>query len=268
MIVLKRALPRPDDSKVLFICGSKGTGKTTFVTTGSKFITRKYSREEPIFCDDVVILQGDTNGTLGPAALGLIPQVIDLSAVTRIDAWIDAVKQALPEVRKGFENKTLRILGVDLGQVDRLLRDGVEDAKGWVAAGKKAKDVYDMLRSLPNAILAGMSHLQVPLELARDNVATDRREAVSVGGAKSTMVSNLFQSHRNIWVANADHVLVTERKRPVVGTSNVEAKPLRYVVHTQHTSKYEAGGRWESYFQPEEPADLRAMLTKVYGEVV
>lgn len=265
MTTLKRAVPKPDDSKVLFICGSKGTGKTTFVTSGSKFITRKYSREEPIHCDDVVILQGDTNGTLGPAALGLIPQVIDLSAITDLETWLTAVKKVLPELRKGFESKDFRILGVDLGQVDRLLRAKVgSSTQGWVEAGNKAKDVYDLLRSLPNAILAGMSHLQVPLELAASSTTSDRRDAVSVGGQKATLVSSLFQGHRNAWVPNADHVIVTLRKRPTTGNATLPT----YSVLLQNTAKYEAGGRWESYFQPEEPANLRAMLTKVYGEVV
>lgn len=257
-------------TRVLVVMGAKSTGKTTFVCTGSKFAPKKLPCSPRVELSDCVFIQNDTNGVLGPYAIGLEPHVVDLSDAKDLHDWKKRFDAAYAELKPLFADGTYRILGMDLSMMDKLWRDLYiaqaehDTPKNWDDVSSKSLAVYRMLRTLPNATIVIMTHVNVPAEIASKtdaNVlirAQEARDAQAVGGSRATTTTDLSKSSKGPWWANADAILTMKRKK--LGEGKFE-----YNVRIAPSNKVEAGGRWESFFNSDEPAHLRTLLDKVYG---
>lgn len=257
-------------SRVLLVLGSKSVGKTTFCVSGSQYTPATLPAKPTIHCKDVVILQSDTGGVLGPLALGLEPDVVDLSGCTKMQDWDKLFNEAVRDLRPLFANGTYRVLGIDLTALDKMWRQvfvaeaETDSPKNWDSVSAKALAVYRMLRDLPNVTLVGMAHVNVPAEIASRTDATvltrmqASRDAQAVGGERATMTADLSKGFKSVWVNNADAVLALRRKK--------EGGVAKHTVRLTPNKSIESGGRWESYFKDEEPALLYPMLKTVYGD--
>lgn len=260
-------------TRVLVVMGAKSTGKTTFTVTGSAHAPAKLPTTPRVACHDVVLLQNDTNGVLGPYAIGLEPLVVDLSDAQSMQDWDKRFNEAFKELQPLFAARKLSILGIDFSMMDKLWRDlyiaqaETDSPKNWDSVGAKSLAVYRMLRRLPNATIVCMTHVNVPAEIASKqdpNVLVrqqEARDAQAVGGQRATTTTDLSKSAKGPWWANADAILTMRRKKLSDGKFD-------YVVRVAPSNKVEAGGRWESLFSAEEPAHLRTLLKKVYGDAI
>lgn len=261
------------NSRVLLVAGAKSTGKTTFVCSASKYATDDVlPLKTSVECSDVVLVQNDTGGSLGPLGLGLEPLVVDLSGAKNKVEWDKLFNEAYKELYAGFSEGKFRILGIDLTALDKLLREQYvmqsekPQPQDWERVTSKARAVYVMLRALPNVTLVGMTHLAVKTEMINDPAllqrAHDALDAVAVGGERSVTTYALTKGHKEVWTHNADQVFVMRRQR-----AKGSGQGATYSVRLEGNSKVEAGGRWRPYFDADEqPAHLGKLMKKVYGD--
>lgn len=271
---LLRKASEVTNSRVLVVAGAKSTGKSTFVVSGSKHAPSEFPVKTRVECSDVVLIQNDTGGSLGPLGAGLEPLVIDLSGAKNKQEWDKLFNEAFKELMAGFTEGKHRILGIDLTALDKMLRDQYvaqsanDSPKDWEQVTSKARAVYVMLRSLPNVTLIGMTHLAVVAEIVSKSDPTilarqqEARNVVAVGGERSTITYSLAKGHKELWLHNADQVFVMRRKRAAA-----PGQKASYLVRLEGNSQIEAGGRWRPFFDADEqPAHLGQLLKKVYGD--
>lgn len=263
----------PTASRILLVAGAKATGKTTFVTSGSQFTPEKIPHDGKLIeCSDVCLLQNDSGGHEGPRAVGLKPIRMDLSGAKNKMEWDKLFNEAYKEIHALFVEKKLRILGIDLTALDKILRDmyvanaNTDTPKNWEQVTSKALAVYRLLKALPNATIVGMTHLAVQQELTKDGEQLERlraaRDASSVGGERSLTTYSLTKGHKEIWMHNANQIFVMRRKR-----AKVKGERPSYMVRLEGNSQIEAGGRWRAFFDADEqPAHLYSILKTVYKD--
>lgn len=280
-----------DDSQVvghghrsMLVLGSKSTGKTSFVVSGSEHCPAVLPHKGGLIaCDDVALIQVEAESALGALDLGLRPKVIDLSGIAGWQKLNSEIAKAVQFLRPLAESGQIKIVGIDLGAIDKEIRTWAAGDK-VIPAGKlgqdevalNAKDVnwgaveaqgvalYRALRTLP-CLVVGMAHLKVtaynPFSAKETGdqkaMAELVREQQGFGGDKSKLTADMSGGVYKIWLANVSNLFARELQVDKAGKKT-------YVTHTSSGEMFEAGSRRQSVLKPVETRTLQEILKDMY----
>lgn len=265
------------------VLGAKATGKTSFVASGSEACPATLPHKGPLVdCDDVAFIQVEAESVLGAMDLGLRPRVIDVSNIAGWQKMNQEIAKAIAFLRPLCDSGEIKIVGIDLGAIDKEIRawaagdkvvpanklgsdDTALNAKdvNWGAVEAQGLSLYRALRTL-NCLVVGMAHLKVtaynPFSAKETGDQKQMGELVrqqtGFGGEKSKLTADLSGGVYKPWVANASHLFT----RDIVDSNGKS----QYVTHTASNPMFEAGSRRASKLQPVETRTLKAMLEDVY----
>ncbi len=277
---------KPDDQVVghghrsSLVLGAKATGKTSFVVSGSQACPDVLPHKGGLVaCDDVVLLQVEAESALGAMDLGLRPKVIDVSHIPGWQKRNQEIAKAITFLRPRCEWGQVKIVGIDLGAIDKEIRawaagdkvvrgdkmgndDVALNAKdvNWGAVEAQGTALYRALRTLP-CLVVGMAHLKVTAYNPFSAKETGDQKAMGelvrqqqgFGGDKSKLTADLSGGVYKPWVANASHLFARE----------IDEKG-KYVTHTASNPMFEAGSRRASKLAPVETRTLKQILADIY----
>lgn len=270
------------------LLGAKATGKTTFMTSASKFCTG-LPPKEAVECSDVAIIQFDAESALGAVSVGLVPRIIDLSGASGWQAQSIALAKAICYLKPLVESGEITVVGIDLGSLDKEIRawasgslpgslekgqlvtDMSAAASGkdtnWAQVSAAGLSIYRALRQLP-CLVIGMAHVK----LANNNPFKDKeaadvglaRDIKAFGGEAAKLTADLAAGVYSPWSANASFQFAREIESKNVGTPIAPKWESRYVTHCRDSAKFEVGCRFENKVAQTETQSLRALLETVY----
>lgn len=271
------------------VIGAKGTGKTTFVSSGSDFAPDALPANPLVLCPDVHIIQFDAESALGALNAGLNPNVIDLSDKRGWQEQKQGLARAINYLRPLAAKGEVKVVGVDLGILDKSIRawasgarpgaldkgelqiGGDEGASGkdtnWAAVGAQGLAIYDALRTLPCLVVA-MAHVKLannnPHKAKEDADVSLARDLRAYGGDASKATAHLAAGVLDPWMSNASFMFACQVEWKNTGTITAPKWESRYVVHTQDSQLFEAGNRAAAKMAPVEPRTLNAIMKDVY----
>lgn len=273
------------------VVGAKSTGKTSFVVSGSEFAPYPIKPGSGVVeCPDVVLLQVEAESALGAMDLGMRPRVIDLSNIAGWQALNMEIAKAIQFLRPLVDKGEVKIVGVDLGAIDKEIRawaagDKVvpKDKLGSMEVSLAAKDVnwgaveaqgtqlYRAFRTL-NCLVVGMAHLKVTNNNPFVSKQTDAeaknaemaRDVQGFAGDKAKLTADLSGGVYKPWLANCSFLFAREVEQKNVGTALAPKIESRYVTHCNSTPTFEAGTRRASKLAAVETRSLRALLDDSY----
>lgn len=269
----------------MLVLGSKSTGKTSFVVSGSQHTPDVIPHKGPLVaCDDVALIQIEAESALGALDLGLRPRVIDLSGVAGWQKLNQEIAKAVTFLRPLAASGEIKIVGIDLGAIDKEIRCwaagdkvvkegkmGNDDATlaakdvAWGAVEAQGVALYRAMRTLP-CLVVGMAHLKVtaynPFSAKEDAsqkaMAELVRDQQGFGGDKSKLTADMSGGVYKIWLANVSNLFAREL---IVDKAGKKA----YVTHTSSGDMFEAGSRRQSKLAPVETRTLNAILKDMYS---
>lgn len=271
------------------VLGAKATGKTTFVTSASKFAPDVLKLGEQVDCSDVAIIQFDAESTMGTVSAGLAPKVIDLSGLAGWQAQSNGLAKAISYLKPLVEKGEITVVGIDLGSLDnevrawasgslpgslekgQLVTDMSAAATGkdtnWAQVSAAGLSIYRSLRLLP-CLVIGMAHVK----LANNNPFKDKegadvalaRDLKSFGGEAAKVSADLAKGILSPWLANASFQFAREVQSKNVGTPIAPKWDSSYVTHCKDSDKFEVGCRFADAVAPIEKRTLNAILKGAY----
>jgi len=275
----------------ILVMGAKGTGKTTFSVSASKFADDTIGGPRRM-CSDVLLVQGDNEGHLGAMDAGLVPgMVLNMGKCKSWDgsiktpeglvkdpqSYISRWSRAYKRLGKVLSDGTIKIIIVDLNWPAKLIEKGItvslEDRNYWKLVSLQGQRLYDAFNRFDGVTVIGNAQMKVHAIWGEDtrkgpsensiNVANVR----SVGGERSSHTIDLAKGVASVWQDNASFIFTRKSMRGKEINGEV---PRIYKTVTQSTSQYEAKSRAQSVLKTIEPGELslRSLLKRVYGEDV
>lgn len=274
------------------VFGAKSTGKTSFVVSASQHAPADLKPgQKPVDCSDIALIQIEAESALGALDLGMRPKVIDLSGVPGWQKLNLEIAKAITFLRPLVEKGEIKVVGIDLGAIDKEIRAwaagdkvvmanklGTEEVAlnakdvNWGAVEAQGTALYRALRTLP-CLVVGMAHLKVVNNNPYVSKMTDSekkdaelaRDVQGMGGDKSKLTADLSGGVYKPWLANASFVFTREVETKNVGTPLAPKMQQRYVTHTASDTTFEAGSRRASVLAPVETRTLKSMLDDMYS---
>jgi len=272
-LVMTAAQSLSRSNRRILVMGPRGTGKTTFSVSASKYAGDRITG--PVRkCTDVLVFQGDNEGIMGAMDAGLIAgNVIDMSTVKDWPAYIKKLAHGLQYFDKALRDGTIKVVIVDLNWPARLIdRTAPLNDYGKTMSVQGAR-VFDAFSPYRGVTVIGNAQMKVHTVFGEESRkgATDNAIAAahvrSIGGERSSYTIDLPKGMSASWLDNSSFVFTRKRRRVRDVENDVV---LEYSTVTQSTSLYEAKSRAQSKLKTIEPGEItmRALLVRAYGEAV
>lgn len=249
--------------------GPRGTGKTTFSVSASKFAGERISGEHRL-CRDVLVIQGDNEGVMGAMDAGLEPgMVLDTTDVRDWNGYQQRLVAGLRELQTKLTDGSIRVVVIDLSWPAKLIERSVDikSIADWKLVANEGGQLFRALAGLRGVTVIGNAQIKTSAMIGEDRnpLAVDASNAKAIGGERSTFTIDLPKGVGAMWLDNCSFMFARESKR----TRDKAGNPTReYRTLTQSTQKFEAKSRASSKLAATLPGDrsLHSILKEVYGE--
>lgn len=246
----------------ILVVGSGGTGKTTFSISASKFAGDRIPSGERVNCQDVLLIQGDSEGVMGAVSSGLVPgSVLDMTPIQSWPAYCQMLEQKLKAADSLFKDGSIKVIVIDLAHPQNLILEFIKpsDVQGWGRVAAEGRKLFYAFSKLTNVTVIGNAQVkaaQGPVETSEAAIAAN---AKAVGGERAQITIDLVKGIKQPWIDNASFVLQRQIKR-VRGE-------VHYMTHTTASMRHEAKSRAQNVLNPTEDGSitLRALLARAYG---
>lgn len=253
----------------ILVVGPRGTGKTTFSVSASKFAGDTLTGE-PRQCEDVLVIQGDNEGVMGAMDAGLEPgMVLDTTDVKDWVAYQQRLVGGLRELQSPLTDGTIRVVIIDLSWPAKLIERHVDikSIADWKLVAAEGAALFRALAGLKGVTVIGNAQVKASAMIGEDKnqLAVDASNAKAIGGERSTFTVDLPKGVGAMWLDNCSFMFAREAKR----TRDKSGNPTReYRTLTQSTQKFEAKSRACSKLAATLPGErtLYSILKEVYGE--
>lgn len=260
----------------MVLLGSPKTGKTTFVASGSKNAPDTVETHgEHVDASDVLLIQRDAGGHMGPVDLNYDPNVADLSGLDNWPALNGALAKVIVQATAEVKAGRLCVVGIDLSSVALdivsnaagagvSMRDRLSNADltfkasevDWNKVSAEGVVLYRALRSLP-CLVVGMCHMKMvynaPVDLKKEGPdAQLKREVGAVGGETGRIMADVAKGVMAPWIANSSFIFAREKN----GT--------KYETLTSADGVYQIGNRRQSVLPARTNLSLRKLLEMAY----
>lgn len=250
----------------ILVMGAKGAGKTTFSVSASHHAGDTIEGEERA-CDDVFVVQGDTEGIMGAMGAGMVPgSVLDMTSVNTWDDYTKLLAQGLREMAPKFNDGTIKVIVVDLGWPAKLIDRQIDPSvqKDWKLVANEGGRLFRAFAGLPGITVIGNAQIKAASSPGETQQSIDAGSAKAVGGERSSFTIDLPKGIASLWRDNASFIFTREVKRVKDSRGNM-GREFRTL--TQSTARFEAASRAASTLHPTEPGSvsLHALLRRAYG---
>jgi hypothetical protein len=246
----------------LLVVGSGGTGKTTFSISASKFAGDKIPAGERVICQDVLLIQGDSEGVMGAVSAGLVPgSVLDMTGIPTWPAYCQMLEQKLKQAEGLFKDGSIKVVVVDLAHPQNLILEMIKpaDQQGWGRVAAEGRKLFYAFSKLTNVTVIGNAQVKSSQGPGEKPEAALAASAKAIGGERAQLTIDLVKGIKQPWIDNASFVLQRQVKR-IRGE-------VHYLTHTTASMRHEAKSRAQNVLQPTEDGSitLRALLARAYG---
>ncbi len=274
-------------NRIFLITGSPKTGKTTLAVSASQFAPDTLPAKPGVDCDDTLVIQLDSDGTLGAADAGLFPKVLDLSGAGGYENIDKELAKAIPMIREAVTKGEIRNVCIDLTVLDREIRlyaagdrGGAKSSLGnadvtlsgdvnWNLVSARGLTLMRAFKTLPCTVI-GMAHLRRTdnnyfLKDGEKKAVEKVNDIRGIAGDKAQFTADLSKGVYDPWVHACSGIFVTEVRQVQVGSGLKPKIEKQYVTHTGATPEFEAGARRSSVLQGMETRSLNAILRDMYN---
>jgi len=250
----------------ILVVGAKGSGKTTFSVSASHQAGDTIAGERRA-CDDVFVVQGDSEGIMGAMDAGLQPgHILDTTDVNTWDEYCKRLAGGLREIEGKLKDGTIKVIVVDLGWPAKLIDRQIDPAhqKDWKLVANEGGRLFRAFAGLPGITVIGNAQIKAASSPGETQQSIDASAAKSVGGERSSFTIDLPKGIASLWRDNASFIFTREVKRVKDAKGNM-GREFRTL--TQSTARFEAASRAASSLHPTEPGtiSLHALLKRAYG---
>ena len=256
----------------MIVMGPPGSGKSTFSASASKFAGDTLPVNPPCVAEDVVVIQGDTEGMLGPLSCGIsVPHIFDMTDCPDWDTYMrtirtDLRKEILPMVQDG----QVRIIIVDMSLVNTLINAKImpDNQKAWGAVKYEGMMFYKLFSSLRGCTVIANAQIKTTESPGETIQAAAAATARAVGGERSLYTADVYKGVGGMWADNSSLTVSIERKQVKDPANPAAKKVLKSTIYTQTNARFEGKSRFGSALLPEEPGSrtLYSIMKQVYGE--
>lgn len=272
-----------NSNRRILVVGSRGTGKTTFSVSASRAAGETITGGHRA-CDDVLVVQGDTEGVMGAVDAGLEPgHVLDMTGVVAWDFTERTTAEArekqwhkfymprlvggLRELEDKLHDGTIKVVVVDLGFPAKLIERHVmpKEVSDWAMVAREGGRLYNAFAKLPGVAIIGNAHIKSSAVFGEGSrkgalpSALDTAAAAAIGGERASYTVDLPKGISALWLDNASFVFTRSSKRQGDGFERTTI--------TQSTKTFEAKSRAQSKLVAKEGGEqtLHALLSRAYG---
>lgn len=259
----------------ILVMGPRGTGKTTFAVSASAKAGDTLTGA-PRDCDDVLVIQGDTEGIMGAVDAGLSPgMVLDMTDCESWPAYQARLINGLKELEAKLTSGGVKVIVIDLALPAQLIVAHIKptEISHWQAVKVEGAKLFRAFSRYRGVTVVGICQVTSSMVLGEGSSkgaqagAVDAATALAIGGERSTFKEDLVKGVATPWLDHTSFIFTrdSKRKRGVDGVSRKE-----FSTHTQSSLKFAAKSRAESVLPQLLPGDrsLRSILNQVYGESV
>jgi len=253
----------------ILVMGPRGTGKTTFAVSASRYAGDTVGGD-PRKCDDVLVIQGDNEGHMGAMDAGLIPgMVLDTTDCNDWAAYQSRLAGGLRELERPLFDGTIKVVIIDLSWPAKLIDRSIDPSvqKDWKLVANEGGRLFRALSGLKGVTVIGVAQIKASSSPGETQQSIDAGTAKAIGGERSTFTVDLPKGIATMWLDNCSFCFTREAKR-VKDAKGVVKREFRTL--TQSSAKFEAKSRAETKLAPTEPGNrsLYALLREVYGEAL
>lgn len=256
----------------ILVTGPRAAGKTTFAVSASTKAGDKLVGEARD-CDDVLVIQGDTEGVMGAVDAGLHPgMVLDMTDCENWTVYTNRLAKALVEVKPKLDDGTIKVIVLDLALPAQLIVSHVNPTSisEWQPVKTEGAKLFRAFSSLRGVTVVGVCQLTSAVVLGEGTAkgpqqgAVTAADALAIGGERSTFKEDLVKGVATPWLDHTSFIFTRDvRRKRINGEWRREFSTL-----TQASTKFPAKSRAESKLPASLPGDrsLRSILDEVYGK--
>lgn len=259
----------------ILVMGPRGTGKTTFAVSASAKAGDTLTGEVRD-CDDVLVIQGDTEGIMGAVDAGLHPgMVLDMTDCESWDKYQARLVGGLKELGDKLRDGTVKVIVLDLALPATLIVNQVAPTQisDWQAVKAEGSKLFRAFSSLKGVTVVGICQVQSAMVLGEGTAkgaqasAVDAATALAIGGERSTFKEDLVKGVATPWLDHTSFIFTRDSKRKRGPDGGLRKE---FFTLTQSTMKFSAKSRAESVLPQLLPGErtLRSILQEVYGDSV
>jgi hypothetical protein len=268
----------------MLLLGSVKTGKTTFVCSGSKQAPDTVATAGRIDASDVLLIQRDAEGHLGPSDLGYNPLVADLSGVEGWPQLNTELAKVVMEASAMAKAGQLSVIGIDLGTIaaeivnwaagdvtipkGKLTNDQISTAGSqvdWNKVSATGLMFYRAMRTLPCLVVA-----QCHVKLTQNNPMASKegsdvqlgRAINSVGGETSKVSADVVKGVLAPWLANSSYIFARDVDTTIDPKTKGRVQTYRTI--TAPDGMYSVGNRRQSVLPNNTDLSLRRLMEIAY----
>ena len=260
----------------ILVMGPRGTGKTTFAVSASAKAGDTLTGEVRD-CDDVLVIQGDTEGIMGAVDAGLHPgMVLEMTDCDTWPAYQARLINGLKELADKLTDGTIKVIVIDLAHPAQLIVSHVAPTQisDWQAVKAEGAKLFRAFSRYRGVTVVGICQVTSAMVLGEGSSkgaqagAIDAATALAIGGERSTFKEDLVKGVATPWLDHTSFIFTRDSKRK----RSDDGKGFRkeFFTLTQSTMKFAAKSRAESVLPQLLPGErsLRSILNQVYGESV
>ena len=265
-----RDVMRQSGHRILII-GPRGSGKTSFAVSGSRYagdVVMGGHRE----CADVMVVQGDHEGIMGALDCGLEPgSVLDMVHVKHWEEYQERLLAGLRQAYKMHAQNRLSTIVLDLAWPARLIENAINpgDAQAWGRVKQAGQKLFSYFGLVPGVTVIGISQIKSTLVLGEDSKKGASQgtlltaEARAIGGQRSSYSADLTKGIVTPWLDNCSFIFARRVRRVAEGQGSAR----RFSTITQSNREFEAKSRAASALDPTEDgnASLYSLLHRAYS---
>ena len=253
----------------IMVVGPRGSGKTTFSVSASKHAGDTIAGGHRV-CDDVLLIEGDSEGVMGAMDAGLEPaRILGMTDCDTWDAYQKRLVLGLRELQTPLTDGTIKVVIIDLSWPAKLIDRSIDpnNQKDWKLVANEGARLFRALAGLKGVTVIGNAQIKASSSPGETTQAVDASAAKAIGGERSTFTIDLPKGIAALWLDNCSFIFCREVKR-VKDPSGAQQR--RFSTHTTSSNKFEAKSRAGSKLLPLEPGDksLHALLKQAYGEAL
>lgn len=254
----------------IIVAGPRGSGKTTFSVSASRFAGDLIPGAHRL-CKDVLVVQGDTEGIMGAHDAGLEPgMVLDMTRMKTWQEYLNRLRDALIEVWPMKRSGALKVIVIDLAMVSKLIDRAVpaNTDKDWKHVAAMGQDFFHLFDKFTGVTVIGNTQMKVSTvwgegtKKGANEAALNTADARAIGGERSAFTIDLPKGVGNPWLDHASFIFMRRVRRTKDGRV--------YSTITQSSAQHEAKSRSQSKLEPTEPGEntLHSLMRRAYGNAL
>ena len=231
----------------IVVSGFPGSGKSTFSVSASKHAGDELPVRPARDATDVLVINGDSEGYLGPVDAGLTPLVVDLSNVVKWSEYLVKLNESLQKVA-AFEDITTVV--IDAALPAKLIVEGIAPTQisDWQKVAAQGLIFFRAFNVLAGRTVILNTQVKPSASAVENDAAKQAAEAKAIGGERATFTMDLPKGIAGPWTENASLVLAREVRR--VKDSKTGAVTRKFFTHTSASPRLEVKSRFSSRLAP------------------